>query len=50
MNFNNRLELTQSQKLVMTTQLKQSLSILNMNKIELEEVIKKNQKKIHYRC
>ena len=41
MNFNNRLELTQSQKLVMTTQLKQSLSILNMNKIELEEVIKK---------
>lgn len=41
MNFNNRLELTQSQKLVMTTQLKQSLSILNMSKVELEEEIRK---------
>ncbi|GAA0705902.1 RNA polymerase factor sigma-54 [Paraclostridium ghonii] len=41
MNFNNRLELTQSQKLVMTTQLKQSLSILNMSKAELEEEIRK---------
>lgn len=41
MNFNNRLELTQSQKLVMTTQLKQSLAILNMSKMELEEEIKK---------
>lgn len=41
MNFNNSLELTQSQKLIMTTQLKQSLSILNMSKLELEEEIKK---------
>ncbi|MDO7203914.1 hypothetical protein Q5M85_06785 [Paraclostridium bifermentans] len=41
MNFNNRLELTQSQKLVMTTQLKQSLAILNMSKVELEEEIRK---------
>lgn len=41
MNFNNSLQLTQSQKLVMTTQLKQSLSILNMSKLELEETIKK---------
>ncbi|HFL3697537.1 TPA: RNA polymerase factor sigma-54 [Clostridioides difficile] len=41
MNFNNSLELTQSQKLIMTTQLKQSLSILNMSKLELEEEIKR---------
>ncbi len=41
MNFNNRLELVQSQKLVMTTQLKQSLTILNMSKAELEEEIRK---------
>ena len=41
MNFNNRLELVQSQKLVMTTQLKQSLAILNMSKVELEEEIRK---------
>ncbi|MEW9463918.1 RNA polymerase factor sigma-54 [Clostridioides difficile] len=41
MNFNNSLELTQSQKLIMTTQLKQSLSILNMSKLELEEKIKR---------
>lgn len=41
MNFNNRLELVQSQKLVMTTQLKQSLTILNMSKVELEEEIRK---------
>lgn len=41
MNFNNSLELTQSQKLVMTTALKQSLSILNMNKLEIEEEIKR---------
>ena len=33
MNFNHTLELTQSQKLVMTTQLKQSLAILNMSKL-----------------
>ena len=30
MNFNNSLELTQSQKLIITMQLKQSLNILNM--------------------
>lgn len=41
MNFNNSLELTQSQKLIMTTQLKQSLNILNMSKLELDEEIKK---------
>ncbi|HBF4018273.1 TPA: RNA polymerase factor sigma-54 [Clostridioides difficile] len=41
MNFNNSIELTQSQKLIMTTQLKQSLSILNMSKLELEEEIKR---------
>lgn len=41
MNFNNSLELTQSQKLIMTTQLKQSLNILNMSKLELEEEIKR---------
>ena len=32
MNFNNSLELTQSQKLIITMQLKQSLNILNMSK------------------
>ena len=41
MNFNHSLELTQSQKLVMTTTLKQSLAILNMSKLEVEEEIKK---------
>ena len=41
MNFNNSLELTQSQKLVMTTALKQSLNILSMSKSELEEEINK---------
>lgn len=41
MNFNHSLELTQSQKLVMTTALKQSLTILNMSKLEVEEEIKK---------
>ena len=41
MNFNHGLELTQTQKLVMTTQLKQSLSILNMSRLELEEEVKK---------
>ncbi len=41
MNFNHSLELTQSQKLVMTTTLKQSLTILNMSKLEVEEEIKK---------
>lgn len=41
MNFNQGLELTQTQKLVMTTQLKQSLSILNMSKLELEEEVKR---------
>lgn len=44
MNFNHRLEINQSQKLVMTTQLKQSLSILNMSKAELEaEIIKESE-------
>ncbi|MGL4797045.1 MAG: RNA polymerase factor sigma-54 [Paraclostridium sp.] len=44
MNFNHRLEINQSQKLVMTTQLKQSLSILNMSKLELEaEIIKESE-------
>lgn len=44
MNFNHRLEINQSQKLVMTTQLKQSLSILNMSKTELEaEIIKESE-------
>ena len=37
MNFNNSLELTQSQKLIITMQLKKSLNILNMRKLELEE-------------
>ena len=41
MNLNNNIELIQSQKLVMTAQLKQSLSILNMSSLELEEEIKK---------
>lgn len=41
MNLNNRLDLNQSQKLVMTAQLKQSLSILNMSNFELEEEIRK---------
>ena len=41
MDFNNTLQLTQSQKLIMTTALKQSLNILNMSKLELEEEINK---------
>lgn len=41
MNFNNSLQLTQSQKLVMTAQLKQSLLVLNMSKLELDEEIKR---------
>ncbi|MDU4934431.1 MAG: RNA polymerase sigma-54 factor, partial [Peptostreptococcaceae bacterium] len=41
MNFNNGIELTQSQKLIMTSQLRQSLKILNMNKVELESEIVK---------
>ena len=41
MNFSNSLELTQSQKLIMTTQLKQSLNILHMSKLELENEINK---------
>ena len=41
MNFNNSLELTQSQKLIITMQLKQSLNILNMSKLELEVEIKR---------
>ena len=39
MNFNHGIELTQAQKLVMTTQLRQSIEILNMNNIELEHEI-----------
>ena len=42
MKLNNRLDIVQSQKLVMTTQLKQSLDILNMSNLELEEQIKKD--------
>ena len=41
MNLNQNLQLTQTQKLVVTTELKQSLSILNMNVMELEQEIKK---------
>lgn len=41
MNFKNTLELNQSQKLVLTAQLKQSLSILNMSRLEVEEEIVK---------
>jgi RNA polymerase sigma-54 factor len=41
MNLNQNLQLTQTQKLAITTELKQSLSILNMNVIELEEEIKR---------
>ncbi len=41
MNLNNNIELIQSQKLVITAQLKQSLSILNMSSLELEEEIRK---------
>ena len=41
MNLNNRLDIIQSQKLVMTTQLKQSLDILNMSNLELENEIKR---------
>lgn len=41
MNLNNRLDIIQSQKLVMTTQLKQSLDILNMSNLELEDEIKR---------
>ena len=42
MKLNNRLDIVQSQKLVMTTQLKQSLDLLNMSNLELEEQIKKD--------
>lgn len=41
MNLNNRLDIIQSQKLVMTAQLKQSLDILNMSNLELEDEIKR---------
>lgn len=41
MNLNNRLDTIQSQKLIMTTQLKQSLDILNMSNFELEEEVKR---------
>jgi len=41
MNLNQNLQLTQTQKLVVTTELKQSLAILNMNVIELEDVVKR---------
>lgn len=39
MNFGTSLELTQSHKLILTTQLKQSLKILHMSTLELEEEI-----------
>ena len=41
MNFKNTLELNQSQKLVLTAQLKQSLAILNMSRLEVDEEIRK---------
>ena len=41
MNLSNQIELTQSQRLIITTQLRQSLSLLNMSNLELEEEIKK---------
>ena len=41
MNFSANLELTQSQKLIMTTQLNQSLKILHMSSLELEDEINK---------
>ena len=41
MNFKNTLELNQSQKLILTAQLKQSLAILNMSRLEVEEEIRK---------
>ena len=41
MNFKNTLELNQSQRLILTTQLKQSLAILNMSRLEVEEEIRK---------
>lgn len=41
MDSYNKLDLNQSQKLIMTTQLKQSIDILNMSNFELEEEIKK---------
>ena len=41
MNLSNKVELIQTQKLIMTNQLQQSLSILNMSNLELEEEVKK---------
>ena len=41
MDLNNKIDIIQEQKLVMTTQLKQSLEILNMSTLELEEKVKK---------
>ncbi|SHH01368.1 RNA polymerase factor sigma-54 [Tepidibacter thalassicus] len=41
MKLNLGLELNQSQKLILTKQLKQSLDILNMSMYELEEIINK---------
>ena len=43
--YKNSLELTQSQKLVMNMQLKQSLNILNMSRAEIEEEIKTEEEK-----
>ena len=41
MNLSNKVELIQTQELIMTNQLQQSLSILNMSNLELEEEVKK---------
>lgn len=41
MNLNYSLNLNQSQKLILTKELRQSLDMLNMNNYELEEVIAK---------
>lgn len=43
MNINNNLQLNQSQKMVITTSLRNSLEILNMNHIELESKIKEEE-------
>ena len=43
MNINNNLQLNQSQKMVITTSLRNSLEILNMSNIELESKIKEEE-------
>ena len=44
MNLNQNIEINQSQKLIITTSLKQSLDILSMDKQDLEyEIIKQSE-------